>query len=63
MFLGINMFWALLRRILEISLTRAQNIFMPANINSIVIINQDWVYDFIRSPLSELSYGIARSLT
>ena len=44
MFLGINMFWALLRLILalasaraKMSLNRAQNIFMPANINSIVI--------------------------
>ena len=37
MFLGINMFWALLRLM---SLSRAQNIFMPANINSIVILVQ-----------------------
>ena len=37
MFLGINMFWALLRLILAMNLSRAQNIFMPANINSIVI--------------------------
>ena len=38
MFLGINKFWALLRLILaKMSLSRAQNIFMPANINSIVI--------------------------
>ena len=36
MFLHINMFWALLR--LKMSLSRAQNIFMPANINSIVIL-------------------------
>ena len=32
MFLGINIFWA------QMSLSRAQNIFMPANINSIVIL-------------------------
>ena len=43
MFLGINMFWALLRVILaraaKMSLSRTQNIFyMPANINSIVIL-------------------------
>ena len=41
MFLDINMFWALLRLILalaKMSLSRAQNIFMPANINSIVIL-------------------------
>ena len=46
MFLGINMFWALLRAHFnphptaraEMSLSRAQNIFMPANINSIVLL-------------------------
>ena len=46
MFLGINIFWALLRAHFsprltaraKMSLSRAQNIFMPANINSIVII-------------------------
>ena len=40
MFAGINMFWARLRLILknEMSLRRAQNIFMPKNINSITII-------------------------
>ena len=45
MFLGIDMFWALLSLILasrlaaraKMSLSRAQNISMPANINSIVI--------------------------
>ena len=40
MFAGINMFWARLRLILaraKISLRRAQNIFMPKNINSITI--------------------------
>ena len=39
MFPGINMFWARLRLILrsKISLRRAQNIFMPKNINSITI--------------------------
>ncbi len=35
MFLGINMFLALLK---QMSLSRAKNIFMPANINSIVIL-------------------------
>ena len=46
MFLGINMFWALLRAHFnprltaraKMSLSRAQNIFMPANINSIVLL-------------------------
>ena len=46
MFLGINIFWALLRahfnpRVTgraKMSLSRAQNIFMPANINSIVLL-------------------------
>ena len=42
MFLGINMFWALLRLSLaaraKMSLGRAQNKFMPANMNSIVIL-------------------------
>ena len=37
MFLGINMFWARLRLISKMSLRRAQNIFMPKNINSITI--------------------------
>ena len=45
MFLGINMFWALLRAHFnprlaaraEMSMSRAQNIFMPKNINSIVL--------------------------
>ena len=38
MFLGIAMFWARLRLILgKMSLRRAQNIFMPKNINSITI--------------------------
>ena len=45
-FLGINMFWALLRAHFnprltaraKMSLSRAQNIFMPANINSIVLL-------------------------
>ena len=48
MFLGINIFWALLRAHFnpcrtawaKMSLSRAQNIFMPANINSIVLIIQ-----------------------
>ena len=46
MFLGINIFWAHLRAHFnprltaraKISLSRAQNIFMPANINSIVLL-------------------------
>ncbi len=41
MFLGINMFLALLKLILtlaKMSLSRAKNIFMPANINPIVIL-------------------------
>ena len=46
MFLGVNIFWALLRARFnprltaraKMSLSRAQNIFMPANINSIVLL-------------------------
>ena len=46
MFLGINLFWALLRAHFnthlmawaKTSLGRAQNIFMPANIHSIVLL-------------------------
>ena len=40
MFAGINMFWARLDSFLraKMSLRRAQNIFMPKNINSITII-------------------------
>ena len=46
MFLGINMFWALLRAHFnphltaqaKMSLNRAQNMFMPVNINSIVLL-------------------------
>ena len=46
MFSGINIFWALLRvhfnpRLMaraKMSLSRARNIFMPANINSIVLL-------------------------
>ena len=37
MFAGINMFWARLRLITKMSLRRAQNIFMPKNLNSITI--------------------------
>ena len=48
MFLGINIFWALLRAHFnprlkaraKLSLSRAQDIFMPANINSIVLLLQ-----------------------
>ena len=51
MFLGINIFWALLRAHFntylttqaEMSLSQAQNIFMPVNINSIVLL----VFKFI----------------
>ena len=38
MFLRVNMFLALLRTHFKMSLSRAKNIFTPANINSIVII-------------------------
>ena len=46
MFLGINIFWTLLRAHFnprltaqaKMSLSRAQNIFMPVNINSIVLL-------------------------
>ena len=37
MFAGIKMFWARLKLILKMNLRRAQNIFMPKNINSITI--------------------------
>ena len=46
MFLGLNIFRALLRAhfsprlAAKMSLSRAQNIFRPANINSIVIVNE-----------------------
>ena len=40
MFLGLNIFRALLRAHFKMSLSRAENIFMPANINSIVIVNE-----------------------
>ena len=48
MFLGINIFWALLRAHFnppltaraQMTLSRAQNIFMPANINSAGLLNQ-----------------------
>ena len=48
MFLGINIFWALLRAHFnpcltaraKMSLSRAQNIFMPVNIDSIVLMYQ-----------------------
>ena len=62
MFLGINIFWALLRAHFnpgltaraKMSLSRAQHIFMPANINSIVL--------FSFSTLnSSLSFGVVDS--
>ena len=48
MFLGINIFWALLRAHFnppltaraQMTLSRAQNIFMPANINSAGLLNE-----------------------
>ena len=60
-FLGINIFWALLRAHFnsrltagaKMSLSRAQNIFMPANINSTVVISQLAV-----SYISELSQAV-----
>ena len=50
MFLGINIFSALLRADFsprltagaEMSLSRAQNIFKPANMNSIVLLIAKW---------------------
>ena len=47
MFLGINIFWALLRAHFNpllmaqarVGLSRGQNIFMPVNINSIVLLD------------------------
>ena len=49
MFLGINIFWALLKAHFnprlaaqaKMSLSRVQNIFMPANMNSIVLLPQE----------------------
>ena len=38
MFLGVNMFLALLRTHFKMSLSRVKNIFTPANNNSIVIL-------------------------
>ena len=38
MFLGVNMFFALLRTHFSLSLSRAKNIFTPANFNSIAIL-------------------------
>ena len=48
MFLGINIFWALLRAYFnpsllaraKMSLSQAQNIFMPVSINSIILLNK-----------------------
>ena len=54
MFLGINMFLALLRAHFnpryaraKMILSRAKNIFMPANVNSIVILSMKTVYAWI----------------
>ena len=68
MFLGINIFWVLLRAHFnprlkaraKMSLSRAQNIFMPANINSTVVIPQLAV-SYI-SKLSQAVVHIHRSL-
>ena len=54
MFLGINIFWALLRAHFnprltaraKMSLSRAQNIFMLANINSIVLLTCQQIIEF-----------------
>ena len=59
MFLGINIFWALLRAHFNPRLTarakmsqsRAQNLFMPANINSIVLSVYDVKSGIIRPML------------
>ena len=62
MFLGINMFLALLRTHFnpryaraKMSLSRAKNIFMPANINSIVILQQ-YIETVMHRPVSR-GYG------
>ena len=60
MFLGINMFWALLRTHFnprltaraKMSLSRAQNIFMPANINSVVLFTDVIITKAALSPQS-----------
>ena len=62
MFLGINIFWALLRAHFnprltaraKTSLSRAQNIFMPTNINSVVLL---LYVKFGESFLQELNFG------
>ena len=54
MFLGINMFWALLRAHLnphltaraKMSLSWAQNTFMPAYINSIVLLTKEGIVEY-----------------
>ena len=64
MFLGINIFWALLRAHFnprltaraKMSLSRAQNTFMPANINSIVLIYRKW-------PINSLPFYKSRTLS
>ena len=53
MFLGINIFWAFLRAHFnpcltaraKMSLSRAENMFMPANINSIVLLVMSICHD------------------
>ena len=62
MFVGINIFWALLRAHFnprltaraKTSLSRAQNIFMPTNINSVVLLlyvkfGESFLQELIRS--------------
>ena len=65
MFLGINIFWALLRAHFnphltaraKMSLSRAKNIFMTANINSIVLL------DVLLCSIAEYFYELCRILT
>ena len=51
MFLGLNIFWALPRaHFKKVSLSLAQDIFMPANINSIALITASVSGDSLNSP-------------
>ena len=62
MFLGINMFLALLRAHFnpryaraKMILSRAKNIFMPANVNSIVILHVLYItWQFLRNTLHKI---------
>ena len=57
MFLGINIFWALLRAHFnprltaraKMSVSRAQNIFMPKNINSVVLLSSQLRWPFAQN--------------